>query len=433
MDYVLARDIQNNKVYNVPCVHNSQCPDVLQVHFTLRGPDLLVRTEGRHGVSEFIPTDKLRGDIPNILISQTYVMFHDASQALEIFSSRSGWDPSTPPSWRMLLNPDSRHPQLFNVDAPADAVLCPDSHVVKGIHCVFAGLEKSAKNLLCISADLPSRNLRVILPRYKLNFYINPNGDLECKDLPGFSVSDTQAIGTLFGLANKLVLGSTDGHTCKVIIPAGNDQATTEVFQSNDPSLPHPRVIITPSSDIGCHIRAFIYDVDTLLGRLVGDGTLTSWYFLAYLHILTSYWLCDPLTNRTGIQQALQMLRSANSFSFMKLTSEHINIFTSIVNITPDRAYYPNHLTSMETVVWHSILSPLSQIAPYAPLVESILDHGNKQELFRSGNSERNLRVNEKGTVALRERAEFRYARFVVGDLHDMGKNPTGMLYTYIC
>jgi hypothetical protein len=402
----------------------------LQVHFTLRGPDLLVRTEGPNGVSEFIPTDKLRGDIPNILISQTYVMFHDASQALEIFPSRSGWDPSTPPSWRMLLNPDLGHPQLINVNAPADAVLCPDSHVVKGIHCVFAALEKSAKNLLCISAyTLP---LRVILPRYKLNFYININGDLECKDLPRFSVSVTQAIGTLCGLVNKLVLESTDGHTRKVIIPAGTDQATTEVFQGNDSSLPHPRVIITPSSDIGCHIRAFVYDVDTLLGRLIGDGTLTSWYFLAYLHVLTSYWLCDPLTNRTGIQQALQMLRSANSFSFMKLTDEHINIFTSIVNITPDRGYYPDHLTSMETVVWHSILSPLSQIASYTLLVEAILDHGNKQDLFRSGKSKKSLRVNEKGAVALRKRAEFRYARFVVGDLHDLGEKPAGMLlYTY--
>ena len=342
----------------------------------------------------------------------------------------------------MLFNTDPGHPghpQLINVNppedaVPEDAVLCPDSHVAKGIHCVFAALEKSPKNLFCISArdTLPSRNLRVILPRYKLNFYINVNGDLECKDLPRFSVSVDQTIGTLCGLVNKLVLESTDDHARKVIIPAGTDQATTEVFQGNGPSLSYPRVIITPSSDIGCHIRALIYDVDTLLGRLVGDGTLTSWYFLAYLHVLTSYWLCDPLTNRTGVQQALQMLRSANSLSFMKLTDEHINILASIVNITPDRKYYPDHLTSMETVVWHSILSPLLQIASYTHLVEAILDHGNKQELFRSGNSKKSLRINEKGTVALRERAESRYARFVAGDLHDLGKKPAGMLL-YTC
>ena len=404
----------------------------MQVHFALRGPDLLVRTNGPHGVSEFIPTNKLRGDIPNTLISQTHVMFHDGSQALEIFPSRSGWDPSTPPSWRMRFNADLGHPQLINVDTPTDAVLCPDSLVVKGIHRVFAALEQSPKNLLCISTNvLLSRNLRVILPRYKLNFDINVNGDLECKDIPRFSVSVTQAIGTLCGLTNKLVLESTDGHTRKVIIPAGTDQATTKVSEGNDPSFPHPRVVITPSSDIGRHIRAFVYDVDTLLGRLVGDGTLTSWYFLAYLHVLTSYWLCDPLTNRTGIQQALQMLRSANSFSFMKLTDEHINVLTSIANITPNREYYPGHLTSMETVVWHPILSPFSQIAPYTPLVEAILDHGNKQELFRSGNSKKSLRINEKGAVSLRERAEFRYTRFVAGDLHDPGKKPAGMLYTY--
>jgi hypothetical protein len=326
--------------------------------------------------------------------------------------------------------PGRQRPQLVSVHTPVDTVLSPDSHVVKSIHAVFTALETSLTNLLTISSavtpfqhhPLAPQNLQVKLPRYKLSFFVNVNGDIECKDLPGFSVSAIQSVGTLCGLASKLVLETMDGQgTRKVIIPAGS-----EVLDGNDPSFLHPRVTITPSSDLGCHIRAFIYDVDSLIGRLVGDGTLTSWYLLAYLHILTSYWLGDPLTHRTGVQQALQMLRSANSFSFMELTDEHIDILARIVNITPARRYYPDHLTSMETVTWDSVLSPPSQIAPYTPIIRAILNHGKKQGLFRSGSAKQPLQINEEGVVALRERAEFRNARFVASDLQDLGKQPAG-------
>ena len=396
----------------------------------MRDQDLLIRTvQGSHGESEFIHSDKLRGDIPNNLLYRTHTVFHSSSQALEIYPTRSGWDPCASPSWRMCFNadpssPEGQHPWLVNVNNSADAILCPRSHVVRGIQSVLVPLETLPTNLLSISTATPDhpQNLRVMLPRYKLSFFVNVNGNLECKDLPGFSVSTVQSVGTLCGLASKLVLETMDGQslTRKVIIPEG-----TEVFRSNDASVPHPRITITPPSGLGCHIRAFVYDVDKLIGRLVGDNTLTSWYLLAYLHIVTSHWLTDSLTYRTGVQQALHMLRSAHSFSFMELTNEHIGILTKIVNVAPVRQYYPDHLTSMETVAWHSVLSSVSQIAPYTPLVEAILSHGNKQGLFRSGSPEQALRINIKG-AALRERADFRNVRFVTSDLEDPGKKCAG-------
>jgi hypothetical protein len=322
-------------------------------------------------------------------------------------------------------------PQLVDVNSPAYAVLSPDSHVVKSIHTVLFALEASPTDLLSVSTLttpchchlLPFQNLQVKLPRYKLSFFVNVNGELECKDLPGFYVSAVQSIGTLCGLASKLILETADDQgiqTHKVIIPDGTDK----VFRGNDPSLPHPRITITPSSDPSCHIRAFVYDVDSLIGRLVGDGTQTSWYLLAYLHILTSYWLSDTLTHRTGVQQALQMLRSANSFSFMRLTDKHVKILSKIVNITPVRKYYPDD-PSVETVTWDSALSPLSQVVPYTSLVGAIVDHGKKQELFHPRQT---LRIDEKGTLVLRERAEFRNTRLMASDLQDLWKMPQGTL-----
>jgi hypothetical protein len=313
-------------------------------------------------------------------------------------------------------------PQLVDVDTSTDAVLSADSDVGKRIHAVFISLETSPTNLLIIAT---AAALWVQLPRYKLSFLVNENGVLECKEIPGFIISAIQSIGTLSGLTSKLVLEPMDGQgRRKVIIPDGE----TTVSQGSTPWFPHPRVTITPFPDPGLHIRTFIYDVDSLICRLVGDGTLTSWFLLVYLHILTSHWLIDPFINRTGAQQAIHMLQSANSFSFMELTEEHIDILTRIVNITPSRRYYPNHLSSMETVIWHPVLSPLSQIGPYTPLVEAILDHGNKQGLFRSGSPERSLRIGYEGIAKLRERAEFRHVRYVSNDLQGTDGKPAGLL-----
>jgi hypothetical protein len=160
----------------------------------------------------------------------------------------------------------------------------------------------------------------------------------------------------------------------------------------------------------------------------VGDGTLISWYRLAYLHVVTSYWLPDPLIHRTGVQQALQMLSSANSFSFMELADEHKDILTRIIDITPTRRYYPEHLTSMETVTWHSALSPHSQIASYTQLVAAILRHGDKQGLFRPEGPLPTSQINEKGSAALRERAEIRNARVVSGALQEPEEQSAGSL-----
>jgi hypothetical protein len=289
-------------------------------------------------------------------------------------------------------------------------------------------MEASPANLLAVSActighghPTSNQNVRVKLPRYKLKFFVNVKGDLECRDLPGFYVSDVQYIGTLCGLKSKLVLKTTDGQGMRrIVVPDG----TIEVSQ--EPFRPHHRITITPPPDPGHHIRVFMYDVDDLIGRLVGDGTLTSWYMLVYLHILTSYLLSDPLIHRTGVQQSLQMLCSANSFSFMELTDEHKKILTNIVNLSPTRQYYPKYLTSMEMVTWHPILLLHSQIAPYTPLVEAILGHGNDQELFRTGGLVEPLQVIEKGSAILRQRAEFRNARFVSNEPQELEGKPLG-------
>ena len=303
------------------------------------------------------------------------------------------------------------------------AVLSPESSLLITLSSIFQSLEASATNLLvtwesfpesmCIVPPYTSGRLQVCLPRYNLSFFVGAHGDLECKELPGMFVSCTQSIDTLFGLKNKLVLDPKDSNTTrKIILPALEEELDVSLGTHYHK---HPVVTIRPSDDADLQIRTFIYDVDSLIGRLIGDGTVTSWYLLVYLHILTSSHLPDPLTHRTGVQQALAMLKSANSFAFIHLTAKDLRLLESIHKLTPVRRSYPPHLPSMEQVDWHHVLSPLSQSELFAPLIENILDYWKNQRIFNLKPS--GISVGYEGSPALRARAEFRNARLVSNEL----------------
>ena len=384
---------------------------VNQVHLTLHEPDLLVRIRDSHGISsEFIPPSKCQNDLPVALLHNMHLVFEEQSRTVKFYPDQSGWDPSITPKWSMDFKadpclPGSTRPLIGSIP-PGTSVLSPHSDVVRNLHGIFKVLESMGTNLLATTHQHQvSPWLEVSLPRYNLRFSIDSCGHLECRELPGFFISPVQSIGTLCGLKNKLVL-QNNPDLRKVIIPFGK-------ITSRNARETHPVVTIAPYASPG--IRAFIYDVDGLIGRLSGDGTLSSWFILVHLHILTSSWLKDPLLQNTGVQEALKMLRSANSFSFMELDEEHKEILTNIANIQSIRQYYPKHLQSMETISWNPELSPLVQIQPFARLVGDIFEHGKHQQLFHDNGVTLSLEQRVRGT--LHKRAEFRHARLVLDDI----------------
>ena len=383
-----------------------------QVHLALHEQNLLVRIRDSHGVSELIPPHKCQNDLPVALLHNMHLVFEEQSRTVKIYPGQSGWDPSISPMWSMDLKADpclpwSAQPLIGSIPS-GTSVLSPHSDVVRNLHSIFEVLESMETNLLATTRQHQvSQCLEVSLPRYNLHFSIDHCGHLECRDLPGFFFSPAQNIGTLCGLKSKLVLqNNVNPDLRKVIIPFGTVTSTN----SRDK---HPVVTIAPYASQG--IRAFIYDVDGLIGRLSGDGTLSSWFMLVHLHILTSSWLKDPLLQNTGVQEALKMLRSANSFSFTELDEESADILTNIANIQSIRQYYPEHLRCMETISWNSNFSPLIQIQPFARLVGDIFEHGKRQQLFHDNGV--TLFLKQRGHDTLRERAEFRHARLVLDDI----------------
>ncbi|KAF4474465.1 hypothetical protein CGGC5_v017139 [Colletotrichum fructicola Nara gc5] len=128
--------------------------------------------------------------------------------------------------------------------------------------------------------------------------------------------------------------------------------------------------------------KVHTYDVDEKLGRFVSNGSLQSKLFLAYIHALTSSCLPDPLTGKTGTEEALTFLGSASAKSFDCLSHENVQLLSFIARLTPGRSYYPAHERVMQTVHWDQGLSFLSQHGLFLDRVRSIFDHASRLDFL---------------------------------------------------
>jgi hypothetical protein len=231
---------------------------------------------------------------------------------------------------------------------------------------------ETAENII---ATYTSQSLEVSLPRLHLSFFVNTNGELECRSMPNYVVDKSQSCGTMFGLRNKLLLcprpNSSDQSLLprRVIIPQGKVSfCTMGDFTS-----------ISINTDAEQHVRWHEYTIDTDLGRLTSNTSLRSKLYQCYLHALTSHCLPDPLLGHTGTEEALYMLRSAACRSFQRLDGHEAKLLELIGELTPKRVYYPTNLRSMATVKWND-LPALSQHHDYFGAVCTILDHARVLE-----------------------------------------------------
>lgn len=253
-----------------------------------------------------------------------------------------------------------------------------------------------------------SGSVSVYLPRLKLEFFINENKGLECRQFRGAIVDRNQNIGTLSGLVNRLVLCQNDVRT--IIIPYG-----TVNYGSHGS---HVTVEINPES-LKKEVRYYSYTVDSRLGRLVGNGSLASHLYKIYLHAVTAHCLPDPLTSRTGTEEALDNLRSAATWSFQELQPDEIEILCLIASLTPTRVYYPDHLEVMQTVDWKQI-SPIMQHDEFDAIVVEIFAHATKFHAFWEESKSEDARpaayYKSKSNLKLLRRAAIRNATYRKGE-----------------
>ncbi|KAG2749909.1 hypothetical protein P692DRAFT_20923294 [Suillus brevipes Sb2] len=181
-------------------------------------------------------------------------------------------------------------------------------------------------------------------------------------------VDEDQSTGTMLGLVNQLVLRPKNRHTFsdrRVIIPEGKVEIVPSGHHIQATILASPKIV---RRSYHC------YTVDTELCRLTGNVGLTNELYKAYLHAVCSAHVPDPLTKRTGVEEAMCLLQSAACHSFMKLEPFHCELLILIGSLTVGRARHGDRGRSQE-VHWQCGLSCYIQSCAFYHVPRNIIQY----------------------------------------------------------
>ena len=187
-------------------------------------------------------------------------------------------------------------------------------------------------------------------------------------------IDSDQSTGTMIGLESQLVLRQKDPNVDpfrarSVIIPFGDVKLDF-----------WPKVTIHITEEQSS-VQYFKYDIDAILCSLVSVTFLADLYKI-YLHAITSHPCPDPLTGRTGTEEALTSLPSAKCLSFQTLGIKEQEILYKVAKLSPERMWYPKHLKVMQSTNWGTI-GPLGQHEDFHRLVHAILEFQDRLEIFK--------------------------------------------------
>ncbi|EFR01627.1 hypothetical protein MGYG_04630 [Nannizzia gypsea CBS 118893] len=336
-----------------------------QVSFRMHDSELVIRTKVYGHIYELIPDTALTRDFPDAFVQQY-------AHWLEVSTGRVEWRPlehvweTTSNNWWMKR--EEIHYTLVKGDLRLIDVRSPTA---KAVSLALGPLEST--NHIHIFFNHMTRCLDIHLPRLKLDFFLTPNSlQLESKQFREMVVDENQSLRALTGLTNKLMLRGSRDSSRSVIIPHGD--VTSERTDQ------HVSVRIKPDPSEQ-NVSYHFYQVDLTLGRLVDNGSLKSRLYKFYLHAITSHFLVDGLTGRTGTEEALSGLSLASTQSFLKLDCDEIDLLKLIAKLTPRREYYPKHLRVMQQIKWNEDIPPLAQHPSFSRFVNLIFNIASAQDI----------------------------------------------------
>ncbi|KAK1980119.1 hypothetical protein LZ30DRAFT_595422 [Colletotrichum cereale] len=347
-----------------------------EVHFCLVNDgdtgesDLLVHAVQGQRKLDLIPSRHLQGKVPNAFVNDYIHWYNHNEDCIDFYNVLTPWKYTTS-VWK-----------LRRLQASGLWVLSRDEHTLIDVN------SDSAKLLAEILAPLEERFwihvlysnssplIHIDLHRSRLDFSLKPGtASVVSRQYRGMSVDPYQSIGTLTGLKDKLVLKIDPRHPA---LPTVRKLLVLEGVETCTRAEDHVQVRIGKGFDQRIHA----YDIDEKLGRLVSNGDRQSKLFLCYLHAITSFCLPDPLSGKTGTEEALSILDSASIKSFDILTEANLQTLARLAKLTPGRSYYPSHKHVMQTVEWIPELSFLSQHGLFSEYVGRIFNESARSQFF---------------------------------------------------
>ena len=286
---------------------------------------LQVQSDQTNATLVSIPSEILQEDLPPVLVDGHIHLLNLSAKLIEIRPLKQLWKESSE-HWRINCASGQYrmyrgHETLVEIRSPTWAIVSKYFQRLNKI--VILRLESDHLNwnypIITTSPVNSASMLRlsVTLPHFGLSFFVNEREELESRDFKYMVYDENQCVGALFGLQNLLVLRPRT-HISGTLIPEALIPRRVLVLNGTlhcERKASLDQVRIAPGDRALYHV----YDVDTELGCLRGNDTLTSTRFLADLHAMTSCWhRPDPLTGKTGVQAALSLLQSAACRSIMK-------------------------------------------------------------------------------------------------------------------
>ncbi len=350
MNYVLAAPIDGN-----------------QVHFGIRGESTFIRAVCGRQTLELIPPGIFLGpistkdpDLPMALIDRHFHWLDLYAGTLSIRPGVSMWR-SKQSDWNIDIwtgSASRRYSRLVDVRSP----------IFQRIANIFEPFEQRSQ---IIVYQPQMRGLSVQLPKLEMSFFVNRQGLLESGELRAV-IDDNQDAGTLYGLDSKLVLRSASNSRERSIIVA---MGRTDVQQYRG----HIRA---KSIHSGYYCR---FMINTILNRLECPPEPRVVYMKAYCHAITSFVLPDPLTGRTGTEEALHSLSCGAAQPWAPVDVEAYRWLSVIAALSPKRYYYPPSLKVQQRVVWSDSLAYQAQDDRFYPAVAQILAQCRQLYQFNPG------------------------------------------------
>ncbi|KIJ07619.1 hypothetical protein PAXINDRAFT_19202, partial [Paxillus involutus ATCC 200175] len=350
-----------------------------QVHFAMKDGELQIKAEKDGHLFELIPQQKLEGDIPAPLVQGHTHWLSLSDWTIEIRPLDKLWERGRD-NWEIYLAPGA-----YSMRKGSAMLVDIRSQTWTMISDLLKPLER--RDNLCIMffpyqsiQGIPAPRVVVELPRYGLSFFVDDDGDLQSFNMRDMVYDKNQSIGTMLGLVNQLVLrpkGQVVEHLVSrcVLIPHGD--VSFEVHSH------HVQINIDTHKPPLRRVTYETYKVDPELNCLAGNVDLTNKLYRAYLHAVTSSGCTiDPLTGKTGTEEALSILESASCQSFMKIDSRAAGLLSSIRSLAPGRVWYPVHLRCMQNVEW-SCLPAAAQHHGLHFAAESIKKRWERDQIFR--------------------------------------------------
>ncbi|EME83378.1 uncharacterized protein MYCFIDRAFT_203611 [Pseudocercospora fijiensis CIRAD86] len=335
-----------------------------------RSENLIVRATSQLGNYEALPRSLLSDRLPADFV-HNYVHWLDTDTGNVLFEpAEKPWPCSSGAEWSLIPMPDHKG---WRVKSKGRSLfgLFSGTHLL--VSQMLSSLVESQHIQIILQPD--HKAIDVEVPSLQLSFLLRANdSSLESKEYRGLVISREQSLGTLVGLENKLLLSPHKAAGSRLLLLPEGDVSYEKLGD-------HTKVTV----DLASVTRVHAIQVDDRLGRLVDNGSIQSKLYLAYLHALTAFALPDPLTNKTGTEQALAILGSAAVRSFEQLTQENIDLLGRITLLTPARVFYPRDARVMQNVTWDEQLGFMAQHGSFHTSVQSILQQAERSRMFYPG------------------------------------------------